>query len=1276
MIRENRTNKDLFDNVEHPPNHPESKNQLVENTLEAEISNCSCPECDSLRCFTIQRDLAKSACACNDCKPSNMCMVYSKDKPESKPILKTQKSYESYKTYSSLPRNVDFCEKTSYHKTVKTKDGQFDKIIESKYNYKAILADKNYTVDSVDECRETSITRLENTFLRYPCKDISKTTAQLSAQIMNVPIKDFKQSFSIDKKRDDIVSRIGNVKQDIFSRLKEIYKACSCKVCECIPVTSFFPGTETCSCKPCECNECKDLYRYICEIKETPHDGCPCIRCDRKDCRGITKGASKIMNCNCKPCQCIKCSESFSKPCTCEPCRCLECRSMPLRSAKAVFVAPVQEYVRRDLCDCSPCECSNCTHNYNTTSNMRARSTGTVTQSFCPCDTCTNDSCQSDGASCRCETHKGIMKKPIQRDGYDYDIRRLFITNVWPKFDPSKKINKTDIIAMYAKTQQDCSRDKKVKECECDECKCISCIKSNRNSSVPNTNFGKRETCEYNKCNKYLGKNKSIIIKESECKCNNCECFNCGNFDDSRSKTTINNACIRPDFLANYAPNHCNCDSCECINCMQNNLGQCLQDQPTRQYVIKKDTKQTPSLCKIVINGSQLPSKPFLKAMTKDMNLEPTRSSKRIKSKHNVSIYHVLSQHKNYESEKSFTIFDRVEDPSIYFSTRNSNELLTPSFSRYERMDYVAHRKSYDILSFRGKSSSIPVDNKDINNSQLPHLQLLLEDRQTTGPFLDFSEQLDTRHYSNKNNYDHSKNIKYSNSLYGEKNKRMCPMYMKTLYSKDIATFDYNKVKNTLQDAQDFSVKLNEILETYEMANNNFVSISQKLKQLHETIFNSTDMGSIQPNQHFTQNHDDNIVGDNKIYPMLVESPANSKESSITSNSTTSGNETKLKPIFGSHNLLENVDCVQFQNSVHNCEDDFGDRSKSGKCTPSRLLNYSNSRIKKRHKLNQGFYKHSKIILKRLSSNPKIITRKRIVNKFTETTSDVMIKKLPLLNTSTCTDKCETQQDISLNTTVTCIFKDADFYKDACTSSADNYFLNADDNTSNRGDLALELILQPKKTNKNPKTLDSVQPINVLRKNLFINTEKTTPNKYICKIPLLEEDIKQVLGIISREIRRDTQENVATPKRKQSNTMKEKTFRRYLDGLVSRAMLESELKATKATSLIDRPSKTSVKISRPYDNQETLKANFYNLRRISDHTVLIKWNIPHDISEVQGYELQVDGRAVQKIFNPTRSIAVITCLPHCDKVLISIRTLTRNETCNPISTTVYHPRIK
>ncbi|XP_063381479.1 uncharacterized protein LOC134667970 [Cydia fagiglandana] len=80
-------------------------------------------------------------------------------------------------------------------------------------------------------------------------------------------------------------------------------------------------------------------------------------------------------------------------------------------------------------------------------------------------------------------------------------------------------------------------------------------------------------------------------------------------------------------------------------------------------------------------------------------------------------------------------------------------------------------------------------------------------------------------------------------------------------------------------------------------------------------------------------------------------------------------------------------------------------------------------------------------------------------------------------------------------------------------------------------------------------------------------------------------------------------------------------------------------------------------------------------RRVSHHTVSLKWKLPKAIEGVMGYEILVDGKSIETIVNPRRCMTVISCLPPVQRLLITIRTITKTDLkCLPCTTIRYHPR--
>ncbi|KAJ2951213.1 hypothetical protein O0L34_g5606 [Tuta absoluta] len=70
-----------------------------------------------------------------------------------------------------------------------------------------------------------------------------------------------------------------------------------------------------------------------------------------------------------------------------------------------------------------------------------------------------------------------------------------------------------------------------------------------------------------------------------------------------------------------------------------------------------------------------------------------------------------------------------------------------------------------------------------------------------------------------------------------------------------------------------------------------------------------------------------------------------------------------------------------------------------------------------------------------------------------------------------------------------------------------------------------------------------------------------------------------------------------------------------------------------------------------------LKVVFTTARILTDHSLLLRWKIPEDITTVEGYEILINGRSVLKITSPSKNIAVLSCLPHAKQLRLTVRTL-------------------
>lgn len=589
---------------------------------EPEVLNpqCSCTECESISCFVKRRTL--EPCTCNVCRNSKSCLFYKENinhidnkscSVNYKDIERELKG-ENNNTTEVIKKEIIYeFDKNNQMKSISKK--------QSRLFYKTVDP-----IQKVEDRNDGPSTRDHSAANTNSHKAVTPSTAELSAQIMDVPYKEFQKSICKPK----YPSNLSNISPfDILNRIKEAYKACSCKVCECIIGKSL--QNDLCKCKPCECNECANFTRQVKSFRdegEVPKDdeGCPCIRCDRGSCKGIGKG-KRTQECDCVgvlQCNYHK-SNGYTRDCNCEPCQCIECESRSIHRHRALIVAPVEEdYSRRNACRCSPCDCFECAHGFRLSSNLHNEmSTSMNRHPHCHCDMCVNEACLPDGnQSCKCERQGKVMSKPFQQDSHDYDIRRTNVT--YNDAHKRREINNCDTIAMYAAITNSYSKHEKIKECDCDQCECILCKYKNNNMENP--------------CSSKVFKpiqNYQLRNQENDCKFSACECQFCAKHDAESRNINNCNVCkcemyeyMICDGLArsNKSDTHgtkkptdtysakgdCRCDPCECAECekLRCSNENCVKETYSDEviYPVKRGERLTPSLFKSKIKDAFIES--------------------------------------------------------------------------------------------------------------------------------------------------------------------------------------------------------------------------------------------------------------------------------------------------------------------------------------------------------------------------------------------------------------------------------------------------------------------------------------------------------------------------------------------------------------------------------------------------------------------------------------------------------------------------------------------
>ncbi|CAG4935491.1 unnamed protein product [Parnassius apollo] len=393
--------------------------------------------------------------------------------------------------------------------------------------------------------------------------------------------------------------------QNIFGRIKQIYSACSCKVCECVATKA---GSTVCRCKPCECNNCKCLMNktdgrkkptiqnsspYAVHnniLNETTVDDMQIkykLHTSYKKYENAIEGSStpKYNNCKCKPCDCDDCkiltvkindgrnsliiknaiynesqeskpsksiAKTRSKSCDCKPCQCDKCKPK-YRISNTFVVASMEDNLQRNACSCAPCECSSCRQasTANTTSLMREISTAMTEtcNNNCQCEPCFNETCRETLGSCQCASRNSVMNKPFVKDTQNIDIHRALVLeensndeNNGPNYTISVL---TDVLNTYQE------KETERKKCDCKKLDCAIC-----SSNINMINSTGSLTSPFHNVHN-LSTLRVDAAQPKECKCISCECQICDKYK------RFGHGVWKSDKYRSK----CDCDICRCLYC-------------------------------------------------------------------------------------------------------------------------------------------------------------------------------------------------------------------------------------------------------------------------------------------------------------------------------------------------------------------------------------------------------------------------------------------------------------------------------------------------------------------------------------------------------------------------------------------------------------------------------------------------------------------------------------------------------------------------------------
>ncbi|XP_045536061.1 uncharacterized protein LOC123721413 [Papilio machaon] len=552
-------------------------------TLQSQIlfgsSECSCSSCESISCFA-KRNRELNKCHCPTCQELRTCLYITKNKDAN--------------CYENLNVNA-----TENPPCLVTKDSSVNTFksnatrakIENKNIVTIRLFKRNVIVQAKPQCCDKPI--------KNKCKE--KLTSN-----ENNDVREYSPITYIVNK---VLTTYNDISlKDIIDKIKNVYKACSCKVCDCVA-----NDINVCKCQPCECIECKSYLKDTDEEKinnvfnyypVNNEVGETCNVYNRKN----INDSLKLQNsaCSCKPCDCelcriytIKVKDSLqsyviknpgakeatsykpkssrnienkrSETCSCQPCQCIVCKSS-FNVPNKVVVGSVVAHLQSTECSCVPCDCADCRRAVPSTSPhpMRETSTDMAEATTCRCDLCFSNSCRQTRDTCGCESRNNVISKPFEKDTKDIDIHRALITKRKGKTDEIEQTCTISVLTKIIKDYKEREARKAKKSKSEDTNKCLKCNSKMRCSS---------SLCEKSHLSTHHVKKTEVI----KCKCSPCECEIC-----EKLKSVDNGVWKSVKFRSK-----CVCDVCRCIYCggllqSQNEADDDDQHKPQTSHCGKK----------------------------------------------------------------------------------------------------------------------------------------------------------------------------------------------------------------------------------------------------------------------------------------------------------------------------------------------------------------------------------------------------------------------------------------------------------------------------------------------------------------------------------------------------------------------------------------------------------------------------------------------------------------------------------------------------------------
>nr|XP_049703504.1 uncharacterized protein LOC110382220 isoform X4 [Helicoverpa armigera] len=1281
--------------------------------------------------------------------------------------------------------------------------------------------------------------------------------AMLSAEVMDVPYTEFNASVACAK--SESTNKLKKLtKYDIFKRIKEAYKACSCKVCECIAGKPVKP--DICKCKPCECTDCLSfLERNDFNTSSSGSSKCTCDGCNKSLC---PVAMNKLEICDCSPCNCVDCARGFTKSCDCEPCQCVVCKARTIPQRQTLVVAPVgrEQNVQRIACTCSPCDCIECGQVHRLTSSvMHEMSTGTNRHALCRCEICLDDACDQSGVdSCKCPKRNKVMNKPVEKDTHDFDIRVATIVQKPMAQQNNRKGKSHDTIAMFAavpNTYPDLQSS--IQECTCEEgCECISCVyKEHAINSIKSSQLftsietGAKSSISENRtfssyhcqlCKTQMDDRSSLNVPvhmsaTSKCMSECCDCIDCGK-NESRSpqrsltipynrmgheqSTSKNNAKasheinlqnneISDSVLSGYSSietsskischkgygmitqnsrnknksweSSCNSSGHDypeyLIQFPKSTVEHCLKD------VMESDMDKNVKLGQFNTNSNATEEQTELNSFDTSLAKENYFLECGITDSHNseyicrtknncdVSCLPDSPQYSLHTNAKGSNTLDSNQHLVLQVNNRQcshkpetnecheSNVKQTKDIDELQASCYVLDRRS----SCNNNDESIYVGNRTIFNPMPNDNEFHASDKV-------FDHNIADHNTTNVLLPIH--NEQYCTRKYLEQLPQSCLVSA----ANGLSFEDYERIRKTLKEAKEFTRELIKLLKMYEKANNDFDSVSEKLKISHASLL-SGDINAIRGARkdvveerivseeeynkmnhelqgghlqappvreilssssiiHMKRNISDSVYGDHDNDNMSQKSIIKD-----ISNFQKMNESIALDPSHDFNSVLETNELVQIDTHLNKdevcCESAVNVKMieehleviqnvQNTTCKPlekdsfhaseenTAVCTVNNRGIRKKYRTHiRNYKKYTKLLryiltisrkISDISSNASELTPVTKYHVTVGTSSTVVAESIQKMNNELSTllpikDSQELhilrRQGNGLNQILKkleTVFRN--FEKDAVSLKTSVLGKSLEEYKMEIGSIRHEL--------------EETDTCPILKTKSSWNIEPRKNSKDLCIIPSMELDLKKMVhSIPQQKVVSKKRLNVPHHKNKALADLQEEVKKllempslqpqepiHYTTDCVKENLIKKQ--RNKFNSEIEVPmpetSLPSFCSSNQFKNVDRevycsstnvdIAMQIRDLLNLAVEMMPLKSQRGLDsvttATRVPSMGLLVDGRSVKTILTPTKSMAVVSCLPHTEKVLLTIRTITSDVSTGryPATTIIYNPRVK